>query len=201
MRVMFLTNNNTTSPLVNWLRLNGADVALTGEKLAVDMVRDYSPAWILSYNYRHIIKREVLDLCPGRFLNFHVSLLPWNRGADPNLWSFLEDTPKGVTIHLIDKGVDTGPVLLSEEMRFDPQEESLETSYIKLQKRIQGLFRENWGQITAGRISPRPQPAGGSRHLIKDSEEFKRIVGNDLLKLKCFEVKKRYAEFQASLKR
>ena len=195
MKVLFLTNNEITAPLVEWLRSNGTEVTLIGDKVTADIVKACSPAWIISYNYRHIIKSDVIDLCPGRILNFHVSLLPWNRGADPNLWSFLEDTPKGVTIHLIDRGVDTGPILLSKELRFDEKAETLETSYSALQQEIQSLFIANWEQFKAGHLSSRPQPAGGSRHFTRDSEKFKQIVGKDLFKLNCFEIKRRYAEY------
>ena len=201
MKVLFLTNNNITAPLADWLRADGADVTLTGDMITVEMVKDHSPAWIVSYNYRHIIKSDVLDLCPARILNFHVSLLPWNRGADPNLWSFLEDTPKGVTIHLMDKGVDTGPILLSKELQFEAKTETLQTSYARLQEEIQSLFKENWAQIKRGGISPRPQPAGGSRHFTRDSEKFKQIVGEELFKLNCLEIKQKYAEYSNSLKR
>ena len=37
----------------------------------------------------------------------HISYLPFNRGAHPNYWSFKDNSPKGVTIHFIDNGIDT----------------------------------------------------------------------------------------------
>ena len=47
-------------------------------------------------------------------INLHISYLPYNRGSYPNYWSFKENTPNGVSIHHIDDGIDTGPVLVQK---------------------------------------------------------------------------------------
>src|SRR6266704_3654398 len=48
-------------------------------------------------------------------LNVHPSLLPANRGPEPLFWTFREGSQRtGVTIHLIDEGVDTGPIVAQE---------------------------------------------------------------------------------------
>jgi len=44
-----------------------------------------SADFIISYGYRHLLPQEVIDEFPGRAINLHISMLPWNRGADPNL--------------------------------------------------------------------------------------------------------------------
>lgn len=72
---------------------------------------------ILSIGYRHIIKKDILDIVGRRqCLNAHPSYLPFNRGAHPNLWSWVNDTPKGFTVHHIDEGIDTGDIVYQEEM-------------------------------------------------------------------------------------
>src|SRR4029078_12187716 len=79
--------------------LSAADVAGIG------------PDWVVSHGDRHIVRADAVEARPGRFVNLRIALLPYNRGADPNLWSWVDGTPKGVTIHLMEPGVDTGPVL------------------------------------------------------------------------------------------
>ena len=54
-------------------------------------------------------------------------------GQDPNLWSFIEDTPKGVTIHEIDEGIDTGDIIFQKEIVLNSNE-TLASSYEKLQE-------------------------------------------------------------------
>ena len=48
-----------------------------------------------------------------------MSYLPFNRGAHPNFWSFVDNTPSGVSIVEIDKGIDTGPVIYKKKIKFD----------------------------------------------------------------------------------
>ena len=59
----------------------------------------------------------MLDQINYRAINLHISYLPWNRGADPNLWSAV-GMPKGVTIHYINDGFDTGDILFQKAILF-----------------------------------------------------------------------------------
>jgi len=80
--------------------------------------------WLLvSYRYKYIIPPQVLaDFHPKFRLNLHISYLPWNKGADPNLWSFIDNTLKGVTIHSLDNGLDTGDIAFQKRMFFSPND-------------------------------------------------------------------------------
>jgi len=42
--------------------------------------------------------------------------LPYNKGSHPNFWSFIENSPKGVSIHEIDEGIDTGKLIASKKL-------------------------------------------------------------------------------------
>ena len=98
---------------------------------AVDDARVEQAGFIVSYGYKHILSPEITSRFSGKAINLHISLLPWNRGADPNLWSFLEDTPKGVTIHYIDPGIDTGDILAARVVA-PAIDDTLRTSYLRL---------------------------------------------------------------------
>ena len=62
-------------------------------------------------------------------VNLHVSYLPWNRGADPNFWSIVEGTPKGITIHKMNYALDKGDIIIQQPIQEFPDTETLETSY------------------------------------------------------------------------
>lgn len=64
--------------------------------------------WIILGGTR-IIKGALLE---WNMLNVHPGLLPWVRGSSPEAWSIFYDLPVGVTCHKVDRGVDTGPILL-----------------------------------------------------------------------------------------
>ena len=63
-----------------------------------------------------ILKEPMLKAATKGFLNAHPGLLPEHRGLDPVLWSVLKGDPVGATLHLMDSGIDTGPVLIRREL-------------------------------------------------------------------------------------
>jgi len=77
--------------------------------------------------YMHLLTAPFLQRFPGRIVNVHPSLLPAFPGAhaiDDALAAGVETT--GVTVHLVDEGLDTGPVLAQEELPVDPRDTLVE---------------------------------------------------------------------------
>ncbi len=73
--------------------------------------------------YGKILPESLLTLPPLGCINVHGSLLPKYRGPAPIHWAVLNgDTKTGVTIMAMDKGLDTGPMLLQKEMPIGPQD-------------------------------------------------------------------------------
>ena len=130
------------------------------------------PRIIISYNYNYIIPESIIRLMKENIVNLHISYLPWNRGAAPNFWSFMDNTPKGVSIHLLDKGLDTGNIIIQKQLYFDEGKETFCSSYFKLHQEIIKLFKENWEQIDAGKYIPIKQCGDSSYHTVKEFHEF-----------------------------
>lgn len=101
--------------------------------------------FVVSFGYRHIIKPDVIQRHRGRMINIHISLLPWNRGAEPNFWSWFDRTPKGVSIHAIDEGIDTGDIIFQLPIDFkDKSKETLRSSHATLTQVAACLFIHEW---------------------------------------------------------
>jgi methionyl-tRNA formyltransferase len=184
MTVLFLTNNDISLPLYNWLKEKDENVIFYGGKINPLYIKQNDIDLIISYNYRVIIKPDVIETLPHKIINLHTSFLPYNKGASPNIWSFIEGTPCGVTIHEIDSGVDTGNILVQEKIDFDYKEETLFSSYIKSNQKIQELLKENWKRIKANKIKARKQLGKGTFHLSKDLEGYKSIIDyNDTIEI------------------
>jgi len=173
--ILFL-GGGISRDLASWLENEGERVFYTEEKVDARYVEDMKPDMIVSYNYRYILKRDVLKIPPMGAVNLHISYLPWNRGAHPNVWSYIEDSPKGVTIHSLDEGIDTGDIIVQEEVVIDEDKETIGSSYEKLHEAIQALFRRNWDKIRNGIIQSRPQPSVGTLHYTKDSKTFEALL-------------------------
>ena len=169
--VLLLSNNANCLPLLNWLEKREKVTFYSG-RLNVEMLQRIQPNLVISYNYRHIVKKNMIDAVHGRIINLHTSMLPWNRGASPNLWSIIDNTPKGVTIHVLDEGLDTGDILLQKELIVDEERETLRSSYELLNQEIMKLLQDNWKYIYHGEWHPKKQINGGSKHTMKDLQDF-----------------------------
>lgn len=172
--ILFLTNNESSEGLYHWLKETEQDteVYLVSNKLTLDMVKKLQPSFIVSYNYRHIIPGDVLDFMKGKAVNLHTSYLPYNRGSSPNFFSFLDNTPKGVTIHEMTAALDKGRILCQQELKFDEEVETFSSSYGKLQSAICELFKNNWNSIKEGAIEGFLPTEKGTYHTMKELHAF-----------------------------
>lgn len=173
MRVLFL--GPESSLILAHLREAERDVVRREDPISPQDVEDADPDWVVSHGYRHVLRPEVLDTRPDRFVNLHISLLPWNRGMHPNVWSWAEGTPKGVTIHVIDPGLDTGDVIAQREVPLG-DDHTLATSYDALQRAMLELFREHWPQIRTGDFPRTPQEGAGTFHLGRELERLEPLM-------------------------
>ena len=108
MCILFLYNNENSLELYRKLRKIGEKIVLFSDRIDINKVIELNPFFIISYNYKYLIDEDVIKYMKNKIVNLHISLLPWNRGANPNLWSFIDNTPKGVTIHQVSAGLDEG---------------------------------------------------------------------------------------------
>jgi methionyl-tRNA formyltransferase len=77
--------------------------------------RDNFDYFILSW-WPYIVNASLFKLPTKGTLNFHPSLLPFNRGKHPTFWNIIEEAPYGVTIHFVDEGIDTGDIIFQKEI-------------------------------------------------------------------------------------
>jgi len=161
--------------LVEFLESHHDEVIVTEEKINSHSKILNGVDFVISYGYRYILKEDLIKLFPNKIINIHISFLPWNKGADPNLWSFLENTPKGVSIHFVDSGIDTGDILVQQEVLFT-EDDTLKTSYDKLNKAAFELFKRYWNDIKKKKIIPKSQNQNGSFHRHKDCQKYQHLL-------------------------
>ena len=137
--------------------------------LSKDSIKEYNA--VISFGYRYIIKEEILNSVNIPIINLHISYLPYNRGAHPNFWSFIENTPAGVTIHQVDKGIDTGKIISNKIIDFNiikNKNLTFSKTYQILINEIENLFKENIKQILNKDYEVHHQIGNGSYHNSKD---------------------------------
>ncbi len=128
---------------------------------ALEHLRAWAPDVIVVAAFGQILPPELLSLPPHGCLNLHASLLPRWRGAAPIAAAILAgDTVTGVTLMLMDEGVDTGPILARREepIRSDDTTGSLTE---RLARVAAELLIEVLPGYLAGKVRPVPQPEEG----------------------------------------
>jgi phosphoribosylglycinamide formyltransferase 1 len=83
------------------------------EKRMLQVLREHHIDWILLAGYMRLIGPTLLQQFPQRIINIHPSLLPQYPGLNAYERAYADGvTTSGVTIHLVDAGLDSGPVIL-----------------------------------------------------------------------------------------
>jgi len=187
MKTLFLGYSETK--IIDFLKGEGENIVVEDQKLNLKEIQKIDPDHIVSYGYRHIITPDIIEKYPD-IVNLHVSYLPYNKGCDPNFWSWLENTPKGYTIHYIDQGIDTGDILIQEQGIFT-EDETLATSYDKLRTGIENLFITNWENLSNKKINPKKQnPLEGNHHYSKDLKKYEFLLEKEKWDTPVIELKK-----------
>jgi methionyl-tRNA formyltransferase len=120
-------------------------------------LRELSPEVVVVVAYGQILRPAVLEIPTHGVLNVHPSLLPRWRGASPIPAAILAgDERTGVTIMLMDAGMDSGPILAQSEAPIDDNDTAASLSD-SLSQVGASLLAETLPRWLAGDIVPRPQ--------------------------------------------
>ena len=128
----------------------------------MELLQKLVPEMIVVAAFGQILSKAVIDYPRLHCLNIHPSLLPKYRGAAPLNWQIINgETKTGVTIMLMDEGMDSGDILLQEETDLDATE-----TYGELHDRLAvlgaKLLVKSIEQIFTGEAQRKPQDASGA---------------------------------------
>jgi len=144
----------------------------------ISRLENLRPDLILVVFWRYILPEQVFNFPPLGCINFHLSYLPYNRGKKPNVWPIIENTPAGVSLHFIDKGIDSGEVIARRKVDVE-QFDTAKSLYEKLILAFPSLFEETWPFIKKGTTQGIKKEVEGTFHLDRD---FHRLDEIDLNK-------------------
>ena len=193
MNVILLSNPAT--PLFELLKNFNEEVILISSKIKPEQIFGINPGFMIAYGYPYIIPNHIIDKFPKKIINLHISYLPWNKGAEPVFWSFLNNTPKGVSIHYVSDKVDSGNIIVQKEVGYEP-DDTLQKHYDDLNREILILFKENWKKIRSGQCSSVPQKEKGSFHFQQAKENYLELLkeGHQTSIKKIIEYSQKYSK-------
>ncbi|WP_100331964.1 phosphoribosylglycinamide formyltransferase [Bacillus xiapuensis] len=119
------------------------------EGLIVEKLREAGVDIIFLAGYMRLIGETLLTAFAGKIVNIHPSLLPAFPGKDAIGQAFNAGVKvTGVTVHLVDEGMDTGPIIDQESVRID-EEDTRDT----LQKKIQQIEHQLYPKVMKQLVS------------------------------------------------
>ncbi len=131
---------------------------------AMQRLMDWNPGLIVVAAFGQILRPEVLTLPRYGCVNIHASLLPRHRGAAPIQAAILAgDKETGVTIMLMDEGIDTGLMLARRSIEILPTDTG-GSLFEKLSVMGGELLLETLPRYLGGELVPQPQPDEGATY-------------------------------------
>lgn len=130
---------------------------------------------IISVHWPAILDKEHLGLAKVGCINLHNSYLPWNRGANACTWAIIDRTPLGATLHWMDKGIDTGPIILQERLP-EVENETADELYRRTADAEVRVFEMGMIMLLGGDHRRVPQLGAGTMHYKKDFERLVRAM-------------------------
>jgi methionyl-tRNA formyltransferase len=129
-----------------------------------EVIQSVAPQVAVAACFLWKLPREACETPPLGILNVHPSLLPAGRGPEPVFWTLRRGEPvTGVTVHRMDEGFDTGPIVAQAEM---PVPEGIAAPDLERDLMTLGgsLLVDAMPALAAGTLQPRPQPTAGVSH-------------------------------------
>lgn len=187
MDIVFLGIDDHGMEIYEWLcaRESVTVRALLTEQSQLDLVTELSPDCIVSCGFEYRVPGNILSVPSAGAFNVHPAYLPYNRGRNPNVWSIVEGTPAGVTIHQMDTEFDAGDIIARRQV-----ETGFADTGRSLQQRLEDtavdLFQETWPAIEAGTADAVSQPNSGSYHTADEFDTLCELTPDETVETKQF---------------
>ena len=152
-------------------------VHITDSKINDSFVKLNKIDFLVTSGYAFLIKKKIISAVK-KAINLHISFLPYGRGIMPNLWSFYEGYPSGITIHELDESFDTGKIIIQKKIKFtNIKKQTLKTTHDFLLLKLEDFFLKNADKIFLNKIKSYKQDK-----YIKIDKYHTRVESNKLMK-------------------
>lgn len=125
------------------------------------VLQEVDPA-IVVVNGTRIISSDILSCVPAPFINVHAGITPQYRGVHGGYWALVEGHPElvGTTVHLVDRGVDTGPILRQATFSVEPTDNFVTYPYLHVAAGIPLLIASVREALEGRELTAQPSLAG-----------------------------------------
>ncbi|AKB17610.1 methionyl-tRNA formyltransferase [Methanosarcina sp. WWM596] len=118
----------------------------------IDYIKDSNPDLIVVCGYKYIIRNEIFNIPRFKSINIHPSYLPYYRGQHVVNWAIANgENETGVTIHFVDKGIDTGDIIVQKKIPI-LFEDSANTLHYRIYHEACELLKYVLNTISSGKV-------------------------------------------------
>lgn len=155
--IVFLGKHDVGEEVYEWLcdRDDSNVLAMLTQKEQLSVVEELNPDLVISGGFRYIVPESVLDVPDIGVVNMHGSYLPYNRGANTNVWPLIDGTPAGVSLHYMTAELDGGPIIDRRKVEKRPSD-TAGSLLSRIEREAVQQFKQMWPAIrddTVGRTS------------------------------------------------
>jgi methionyl-tRNA formyltransferase len=199
MRVVFIGYPHNR--IYAWLCSKGHDVCYiegNDSEEYVSKIHAFQPDFVILHGCHFILEDSLVSQYSDRIINCHGSYLPYNRGAFPNIWSHLNGTVSGCTIHLINSEIDSGVILFQDKLVFD-ESFTLSQSYWLIRMLLEDLFVQNFETFINNKTRSQGKKVAASKvYYRKDLKKLGISDISEVLHLSIKEFKTKYTPIYKS---
>ena len=124
------------------------------DRALIAALREHGAEWVVLAGFMRVLTPELLRAFPGRVVNIHPSLLPAFPGVNAQRQAFEHGVKvTGCTVHFVDEGVDTGPIIAQRAVEVLPGDD-LEALTNRIHAAEHELFVSVLKDIANGRVGP-----------------------------------------------
>jgi len=185
-KILFLGFNKKQTKIIDFSRNFKRNIFVKNLQGRVTLKTLNSFDLVVSFGYKELISKEILNHFKKPIINLHLGYLPYNKGAEPNFWSFAENTPSGITIHKIEPGINTGKILYQKNIDFELLRNKSSLTFKKTHKiltnEIENLFMINFENILINKLELFPQIGRGSYHNNDDLPAIYKSANQNIYK-------------------
>jgi methionyl-tRNA formyltransferase len=146
-----------------------------------ELIAPLAPDYVACFYFDYVLDDRFLSLPKLDTINVHPGYLPYNKGFFYYVWSVLDGTPAGVSVHRMNAAADAGDLYAQALLEVTP-EDTGDSLYRKHEDAAIALFRATWPSIVLGSYRSHPQRHVGTRHKLGEMRDLLRLDPNERLR-------------------
>ncbi|MEY4579581.1 MAG: hypothetical protein RL701_4284 [Pseudomonadota bacterium] len=148
-----------------------------------EIIAPLAPHYLACFYFDYVLDDRFLKLPSVDTINVHPGYLPYNKGFYYYVWSVLDGTPAGVSVHRMNNVADAGALYAQAQVHVTP-EDTGDTLYAKHEDAAVALFRATLPSILEGTYRSHVQRHPGTRHKLGEMRQLQQLDPDERVRVR-----------------